>query len=254
MRLAYLLSPLFLVAACGEVVSSQIDAAPSCGPGLEACGPDCVDLATNDDHCGECDMGCGLGMACAARACVGPVSCAAIRAADPSAQDGEYTIDPGTGRRSVFCDMTHGGVTYERLGFGRDRQAPDGYSQVSVADLTDPVIRRAFIYLFNAQGGAAANLDVGFMTSNCCFRAADSGPDQVLHFGGLYLYPAAVGEDDVRCSPDGGYVDASYRFFFAEDGPYSPGELPDDFFTTRPATNATACDASGNPAFFFRRY
>jgi Stigma-specific protein, Stig1 len=56
-----LLLPLsaVLAAACGGNV--VVEPPPGCDPGLVACGAACVDLDTNDEHCGGCDQPCGDG-------------------------------------------------------------------------------------------------------------------------------------------------------------------------------------------------
>jgi hypothetical protein len=270
MRTSLLASLILLAAACGSVstsdpidasehdasepIDASLDGPGGCSDTLTACGDFCVDVDNDPNFCGDCETACASGIACIEGDCAPvPASCAAIHAANPGFPSGPYTINPGTGAVEVYCDMVHGPVTYDQLGFGLHGSPPGGYTEVSVADLSDPVIQQAFIYLFNRQGGAAVNLSVGFTTSNCCFMAADSSAT-VLHFGGKYLYPATVGVDATQCSPAGGYVDASYRFFFAERGPYSPNPMPTDFFAANPATNVFACDQTGNPALFFHRF
>lgn len=41
-----------------------------CAPGLSECSGDCVDLDTDADHCGQCDLQCGEDQACGEGDCV----------------------------------------------------------------------------------------------------------------------------------------------------------------------------------------
>ncbi|MBN2194022.1 MAG: hypothetical protein JW751_14500 [Polyangiaceae bacterium] len=62
-----------VAAACrsgGEDVSTPGGERPSgCADGLAPCGGDCVDLATNATHCGDCGQGCATGAFCEAGSC-----------------------------------------------------------------------------------------------------------------------------------------------------------------------------------------
>jgi hypothetical protein len=42
---------------------------PSCAPGLNQCGGDCVDLRTDNEHCGACDKHCGDKRVCSNGKC-----------------------------------------------------------------------------------------------------------------------------------------------------------------------------------------
>jgi hypothetical protein len=178
-------------------------------------------------------------------------SCAVIHSATPSAADGIYTIDPGTGPIQVFCDMTHGGVTYEQVAFGDSFHAYPGYTELSSADLDDPVISQAFIALYNQQGSSLVNIDTTFLSGNCCIKTSDSGPNQYLFLGGHYVYPEGT-DGSLQCANS--YPSASYRFVFGDTFEASPVPLPTDYFASHAATVASICSDSDNPGWFFKRF
>jgi len=178
-------------------------------------------------------------------------SCAALHAASPAAGDGVYTINPGGGAIQVFCDMTHGGITYEQLAFGGSFNTYPDYSLISTSDLNDPVIRQAFTALFNLQDSAMVNIDTTLVSNNCCIKAADSGPGNYLLLGGRFIYPARV-DGTIQCNPT--YPDPKYRFAFGDTLELSPAPLPDNFLATRPATTGPACSDGNNPGWFFKRF
>jgi hypothetical protein len=80
----------------------------TCDGGSTLCGAECVDVASDDAHCGGCGMACPAAHACQTGRCV-PMTCAAVLAVAPSSLDGVYTIDPdgrGPGAAfGAFCDM-----------------------------------------------------------------------------------------------------------------------------------------------------
>src|SRR4030095_14302006 len=122
-----------------------------CSNGDGCCPPSCT--ISNDSDC--------------------TTSCLGILQSNPSATDGPYQILENMVMVNVYCDMTHGGVTYRELAFGDHLLKCTSYTKVSVADLQDPVIQQAFIYLYNQQGSALNNLDTSFMTGNCCIKLAE---------------------------------------------------------------------------------
>lgn len=177
-------------------------------------------------------------------------SCAAILAANPTAVDGVYTINPSTGPIQVFCDMSHGGITYEQLAFGNSFSSYPGYSPIATSELNDAVIQQAFTTLFNQQGASMINIDTAFISANCCIKAADSGPGNYLLLGGHIVYPAGI-DDSVQCLSN--YPDPSYRFAFGDTFELSPAPLPADFLATHPATTGPICADGNNPGWFFKR-
>lgn len=50
--------------------AEPVEMGPMCAEGEDACGEDCVDLATDIDNCGECGRRCGRGTACVDAECV----------------------------------------------------------------------------------------------------------------------------------------------------------------------------------------
>jgi hypothetical protein len=178
--------------------------------------------------------------------------CADILAANPSAPSGAYTV--GSPARTIFCDMRGTSpTTYEELAFGRHTATYAGYTELRMVDLQDSVLQQAFITLYNAQSSAVINIDVGYSSSNCCFRTADATGEQSLHFGNSYLYPATTGNVQA-CNPTGGYTAASYRFQRPNaSSEFSPNPMMTDYFTTRPVTNVAICSTGNNPGFFWKR-
>jgi hypothetical protein len=78
----------------------------SCPTGLTTCGGSCVNLQTDTANCGACGTVCGATRTCVAGACTGYPSCAALRAAVPSAASGEYDLTVGGATVRVYCEMT----------------------------------------------------------------------------------------------------------------------------------------------------
>ncbi len=109
------------VEACDDGDGDEADActtlckAPACDDKLES-GAE-TDVDCGGDACADCKLGQGClvdtdceSAACAAGECVVPQTCKQIKAAQPAAKDGVYTIDPdGAGENApfdVYCDMT----------------------------------------------------------------------------------------------------------------------------------------------------
>ena len=184
----------------------------------------------------------------------GPVaSCAAELERTPGAADGVYSIDRGDGAEDVYCDMGNGGVTYQSLAFGNSFSTYADHEGATAADLAEPAVQQAFIYLYNRQGSAALNLDVGYNSGNCCFRGAGAAAGTVLVFGAdHYLYPADTTVNTANCNTT--YGAASYRFMFGDKEIYPPAPLPSDYFTTNPPGELVNCTDDNNPGFFFKRF
>lgn len=222
----------------------------------EPAGPNCesggirIDHGVDDDRNGVLATGEVDGTSYVCNGVIVQASCDAIQNYDASAADGVYTIRVGGVDQAVYCDMTHGGITYAKLGFGRHGTSYASYVEVAVADLQDPVLQQAYVALYNMQGGGAINLAVGYSSGNCCFQAAGL-TTSYLAFGGSYLYPAGAGPS-VQCG--GPYNDPLYGFYHASSGDFSPVPMPSDYFATRPAGVSSACSVSDNPAFFWQRF
>lgn len=239
------------------------EAGPAGPPGLaslitttaEPSGSNCasggvrIDHGVDDDGNGALATGEIDGTSYVCNGVITYGSCDAIQSGDANAADGVYTISINDVDQVVYCDMTHGGVTYAKLGFGRHGTSYPTYVEVASTDLQDPVLQQAYIALYNLQGGGAINLAVGYSSGNCCFQAADSAGNY-LEFGGSYLYPA-VGSN-FQCG--GPYNAPLYNLYFAESAEYSPVPIPTNYFATRPASLGLGCSQADNPAFFWSRF
>jgi len=58
-----------VVACANNTTTEPVPGATSCSASQTVCGGGCVDLATDREHCGACDKGCGLSEACKAGKC-----------------------------------------------------------------------------------------------------------------------------------------------------------------------------------------
>jgi hypothetical protein len=128
-----------------------------------------------------------------------------------------------------------------------------GFTMVSVADLNDPVIQQAFVFLYNEQGSALNNLNPGWNSGNCCIKLAEHiSSFSYLTIGGEYLYPASV-MNVMNCN--GGYFDPQYRFILADFSfTFSPAPMPTNYFQLNPAGTTNLCSDSNNPAWFWRKF
>ncbi|MEO6772317.1 MAG: hypothetical protein ABI467_04755 [Kofleriaceae bacterium] len=251
--------PSFLFIAlvgCGKVAAvadGSIDAplpdALTCSAAQELCNATCSDPMSAVDHCGSCDNACATDHeTCQAGHCVDyTATCATIHAGNPAAVSGPYTL---LDTSIVFCDFEHN-VTYTQLAFGQYNVAHPGYALVSAADLADPTVQKAFIYLFNSQSGAAISLGT-FTSMNCCIADNANGADLLL--GGAIVYPATPNSTTAQCSPAGGYTLSGYGLTIqTAPAVFTTATLPDDFFTTSPASEGANCGPSNNPALFWKR-
>jgi hypothetical protein len=91
------------------------DDVDECMMGTDTCGPSATCVNTAGGFQCDCPAGStpdGVG------GCAFPADCAAIKAADPSAADGAYTIASPQGPLDVYCDMTSdGGAGYTMVRF-----------------------------------------------------------------------------------------------------------------------------------------
>jgi hypothetical protein len=108
-----LLTASLLAVACGsgedepEVARLTLDGV-RCAPGAAACGDDCVELASNAQHCGACDIACGSDSLCdrghckpAAEGCsAGLLQCGSDCADPRSDRDHCGSCDPGCPREA----------------------------------------------------------------------------------------------------------------------------------------------------------
>jgi len=247
---------LSIQAACGKVSNNPDGGAPNDGridggtcPGDEViCDSDgCTDVVTDERHCGSCTTSCTNQQGCLGATCV--ESCARIKALDPNAIDGPYT-HVATGKQ-FFCDMTHGAIQYDELAIGQYNAAHPGYTIINAAELSDPVIQQAFIWLYNHQGGGLINNTANWTSGNCCITATPAGGIR-LQIRGSILFVATFGSPTSGCNT--AYPAAKYSYHLATPPAEFPGNsLPTDYFATRPATEAAACGDDNNPAFYFKR-
>jgi hypothetical protein len=121
---------------------------------------------------------------------------------------------------------------------------------MSSANFNDATIQKAFIGLYNLQGGLI-NIGGNFSTGNCCFKASDATAGQMLHFNGHHLSPGQATSEAADCASS--YPNARYRIYETTAN-MAPLPLPNDYFTTRPATVTTNCGDSTNPGVFMRRH
>jgi hypothetical protein len=263
-----------IVAGCGKVNAIPQDAPPAdaaldafaCSAGSQvACAGSCVDPSSDNANCGGCGIACGSDTICIAGQCTDDrESCSTILAGDPTATSGVYT-DPSQPDLYFFCDMATGPTQYDAVGFGQfDGSATgsaSGWTQVSSADLTDPVLQQAFIALVDHQGGA--QLIAAFTSMNCCIKSDQTNEFSFGSDTGIdYLYPAVAGSNTFQCN--GTYASPLWSFYFvgangsAGAGAVETLPLGSNFFAF-PVADTTACacsagSACANPAFFWRRH
>ncbi len=74
------------------------------------CGVSCVDTASSPKHCGKCNSACPAGQYCVASKCTqNAPSCYHLKAANPTAKSGVYSVAPSGSAFKVYCDMTSDG-------------------------------------------------------------------------------------------------------------------------------------------------
>ncbi len=250
--------------AAGQVCSGG-GCAATCGAPLIQCGGGCVDPNSNPSYCGSCSGACGPFEACFAGSCrtviygtgtaadpyrtrIAPGNCGAYF---PLAiEDGVYTVTGTAGEFDVYCDMTHGGVTYEDFGFGQHNVAYTGWTLVGGADFAGSTqFDEAFSYLYNRNLGLT-NLQVGFTSNNCCIMNSTLTNRYGLA-GSQYMYPAVSGSTVDSCNPSGGYTAARYQLWL----PTISG-VKASFTAAEAGTVAytTLCSGTQYPAVFVKRY
>jgi hypothetical protein len=151
-----------LAGACGEVVKAP-DAATidmfmpdspnpmMCGTGEMNCNGTCANVMTSELFCGNCTTQCSPTQGCLAGSCVpANTTCARVRELEPTAPDGLYR-NPNTSV-SFYCDFTNS-MTYDAFAFGAFNIAYAGHTLMSSADFNSAPVQKAFIALYNSQGG-----------------------------------------------------------------------------------------------------
>jgi hypothetical protein len=245
-----------LAAGCGNVVKSEraIDAglpdALTCAAPERACGGTCVQVTSNNDHCGDCESKCAVGSTCTTGHCVDNVTtCAQILMVNDQQPSGFYTLIDGS---LIYCDMTTM-VGYSSLVMAQWDAGPTGYAIVSAADLQNASEQTAFIQLYNKQGGLT--VPTTFVSGNCCFKN-DATTTSMLDIQSDHVFPSAAGA--TQCNPQGGYVvGTTYQFEIQLSAtPSFVTNMPPNFFATNPATASSTtiqqCAVANNPAVFWK--
>jgi hypothetical protein len=246
------------VAGCGEVVKATHDAAIDaevpqgsdaavCAAPMMMCGTACLDVTTDEQHCGSCTKQCLSNEGCAAGSCIdATASCVNIQMLDPNAASGPYTHTADN--TTFFCDMTkQPAVQYDGLAMGRYNATYQGYSIIDATQLQDATVQAAFIYWFNRQNGFPA-LET-WQAGNVCTSIANG---MRLTFGGSLLFPAVNG------STSNSYTaNTIYSEDLVNKMPALIMAAPIDasFFTANPpAINTSQCSDSNNPGLYFKKH
>jgi hypothetical protein len=210
--------------------------------------------------------GCSTGSQCnAAGACVAGLTgsgtasspytstpplakCSVYLSTFPSATDGVYTINPGSGAINVYCDMVHGGITYANFGMGPYTGSFAGWTFVGAPDFSGTAeFAAAFAYLYDRNGGLV-NLQVSWSVGNCCIENSTTTNYYGID-GSSYMYPWMSGVQNC-----GGPYTAS--LLQLGDGMTNVEISPTTLTASQAGTVATssACSLSGNPAIFVQKY
>jgi len=249
--------------------------ASTCTGGKTLCIPDggvvdggptahCADLQNDDTDCGDCFNQCPSGAQCQSGKCVSTLlgsgtasdpwhtatplaNCAAYKTEFPSATDGVYTTHPSTTDIGVYCDMTSTGVTYENFGMGQYSKTYTGWTRVGSSTFSSTEVQAAFAYLFTRNAGLT-NIDVGFVSTNCCFIDTNSSS----YFGfesNQYMYPGSG--TSFSCNPTGGYTATIYPLYL-----YNNNATISSITASQAGavTTSTSCSVGGNPAIFVKMY
>lgn len=245
------------LAACGRVENAgidanTIDAAPDalvCTAPEMLCGSACLDVTTDNNHCGSCTKQCLSNEGCVASTCIdATASCMNIQMLNPDAASGPYTHTADN--TTFFCDMRKSpAVQYDRLAMGRYNGTYAGYSIVDSTQLQDATIQAAFIYWFNRQGGMPA-LET-WTAGNVCTTSATTGVKR-LQFGASLLFPAQGTTD-----PSTFTINSLYSEELVNKQPpiFMVAPIANNFFQTNPPTDiATQCNDSDNPALYFKKH
>jgi len=236
------------VAACGEVAKAPADAAPDtpdalvCSGAQMVCDNACVDLMGDRDHCGSCTHACAASEGCAAGTCIDETaSCMSIKATNPLAGSGPYThTADGT---QFFCDMSKGvPVQYNALWMGKFTGTYPGKTIVNAAQLQDPVVQQAFIWLYNKQMGFHA-LEAWTAVNVCTSTAINTR----LTFGGSLMFPYSGGTSGAY-NTTATYIEDRV----GTGGGIMTPPIPTSFFESfAPAEVTGQCSDGDNPGLYF---
>ena len=247
----------------------------TCMSGMTLCIPDagvsdggptahCANLQADMTDCGACFNACSGGATCTMGKCVSTLlgsgtaadpwhtmtalaNCAAYLKQFPMAMDGVYTTHPSTADVGVYCDMTHGGTTFEDFGFGQHTATYTGYTFVGVADFTGSTqFDAAFAYLFTRNTGLTNLAPGGWTDGNCCIENT-GGASYLGLAGATYMEPAVSGV--LSCSTT--YSATPIALVLETSGTVMTSMTAAQ---AGMATSSTTCSTSGNPGIFVKKY
>lgn len=246
----------------------------TCTGGQTLCVPDagvvdggptahCANLQTDLGDCGYCFNACPGGSNCTMGMCVSTLlgsgtaadpwhtmtalaNCADYLKQFPTAMDGVYTTHPASTDIGVYCDMTHGGTTFEDFGFGQYTGTYTGYAFVGVADFTGTTqFDAAFAYLYSRAPGLTNLNPGGWTDGNCCIENTTSNTRLGLA-GSSYMEPAVSGTVTCATSYSATYIE------LALGGTSVLTSITQS--QAAMATSTTNCGLSGNPGIFVKKY
>ncbi len=248
----------------------------TCTMGMTLCIPDggttvdggptahCANLMTDLPDCGACFNACPGGDTCVAGKCTSTLlgsgtaadpwhtatalaNCAAYLSMFPSATDGVYTTHPSTADIGVYCDMTHGGKTYEDFGFGQYSGSYTGYAVTALADFTGTTeFAAAFAYLYTRNKGLTNISPGGWSDTNCCIVVSGGGADLALG-GSTYMEPAVSGVVDCATTYSAAYIELTLETSGTVESAFTQSQASS-------ATTSTTCALGGSPAIFVKKY
>jgi hypothetical protein len=173
-------------------------------------------------------------------------NCAKYHMQFTTATDGVYTTHPSTTDIGVYCDMTHGDITYEDFGFGQHTATYVGYTLVGVSDFTGTTqFAAAFAYLYTRNVGLTNINPSGWTDGNCCIETSSSTFLGLA--GGSYMEPAVSGTVDCATSYSASYIELTIE---------PAGTVLSSITQSQAgtATSSTTCSTSGNPGIFVKKY
>lgn len=234
--------------ACGDSGDTPRPDALVCGADEMVCSGTCASTLTDEQNCGTCGNVCGANDACVAGTCMpANIHCQRVREADADAPDGTY-VNPAT-HDAFYCDFTNG-VTYDDLGVAPYNSTPADYTLITGDALAaDATLQKAFIGLFNADGGVRGLQS--FTSDNCCINVA---MNTALLFDDLALTPLSGGSD--AC---GGTAMGEIYYFELSGSPTGElveAPLADDYFATHAVSQGSKCseDVQPNPGLFYKKH
>ncbi len=159
-----------------------------CGVGLTSCSGDCVDIASDPAHCGECGVGCPTGQFCALGTCTDvcnpPLSFCSGRCFDLQ-NDENHCGDCGTVCVSGLCNAGQcaDAVPGSLVVVGHDYGAAASDSMRRIASnalfLQHKLPVRTLVYRGSADPASVRGLKAAFDLAGLPWKQTDADPDQV---------------------------------------------------------------------------